>query len=457
MGQVKSLSKKAPMVMVAAIAVALLLDWDAFLSLTPVHWTALGLLVVLGLLSEYLSIPIVVGSNKGSHSITFLLLYASVFLFGPAATLVASIATYSIGEPFLRRKDPLRALFNVSQHSLGCALGGVAFVYLGGVNSPDRLVFNPLPFAAMVMTWSLTNLLVVAWAYTDRSSVRFWRVLTKMAGKWGGNLLYDLLVLPVAVIIAWGYAEFGMRGLFLTIFPLLLIRRSYLTNYQLQQANRSLLKALVKAIETRDPYTSGHSVRVADLASRVAHGLNLSNRAIEHIETAALLHDVGKIDIIYSDILKKKGSLSDKEMEIIKSHVDKGVELLRSLGSFPNDVIAAVRHHHERYDGSGYPDGIVAKDIPLGARIIKICDAVDAMLSDRPYRKALSLPDVREQLLLFAEREFDPVLVSVFFKAGLLEDHASTVRGDDVEFESLSPVPRGTPRRRPTTAPEPAG
>ena len=116
---------------------------------------------------------------------------------------------------------------------------------------------------------------------------------------------------------------------------------------------------------------------------------------IERIETAALLHDIGKIEAIYTEILKKPGDLSKEEREIIESHVTKGVELLTSLGSFPKEIIDAVRHHHEREDGKGYPDGIAGRQILLGARIIKVVDAIDAMLSDRPYRKALSIDELK--------------------------------------------------------------
>lgn len=110
---------------------------------------------------------------------------------------------------------------------------------------------------------------------------------------------------------------------------------------------------------------------------------------------------------------------------IIESHVTKGVEVLESLATFPHDVLAAVRGHHERVDGKGYPDRLRGEEIPLGARIIKVCDAIDAMLSDRPYRKALQLPQVREQLSTFVGIQFDQRIVEVVATSDLLEKHAT--------------------------------
>jgi len=114
---------------------------------------------------------------------------------------------------------------------------------------------------------------------------------------------------------------------------------------------------------------------------------------------------------------------------VIESHVTKGVELLTSLSSFPSEVVSAVRHHHEREDGKGYPDGLAGDAIPLGAKIIKVCDAIDAMLSDRPYRSALSLAQVKEQLITYAGIQFDPDVVRCVVASTVLEDHRHDVAG----------------------------
>ncbi len=195
----------------------------------------------------------------------------------------------------------------------------------------------------------------------------------------------------------------------------------------LQQANRDLLTALVKAIETRDPYTSGHSLRVASLAVRLADAMGVPLRKQKEVEMAALLHDIGKIETAYTEILSKPTGLTMKEREVIESHVLKGVAVLEQLSSFSREVVASVRGHHERVDGKGYPDGLKGDEIPLAARIIKVCDAIDAMLSDRSYRKALSLEQVREQLVIYSGIQFDPEVVKAASAGDVLETHQAEI------------------------------
>ena len=428
-------------VVVLATVVSAQLEWSHLLVFATSDWVGLSVFVLLGLLADYLSLPVVVGKSQSSQSIIFILLFACVIVLGPEAATLVALVNSLLAQVLFHRRGPTRSVFNVGQNTLATALGGLAFANLGGEPSSTDLIFSVVPFFAFGFTVIVTNLVAVSGAMALDQEIPFRDVFQRLLGKWGANALSDLLVAPLAVVIALVYVRLGAAGLAGAAFLLLWVRRSYFQSYQLQQANRDLLKALVKAIETRDPYTSGHSVRVASLAASTARAMNLSPKEIENIETAALLHDVGKIDAIYTDILQKPGSLSKEEMEIIKSHVDKGVELLTSLSSFGHDVIAAIKHHHERFDGSGYPDGIAGADIPLGARIIKMCDAVDAMLSDRPYRKALSIPDVRDQLLIFSDREFDPQLVSSFLAGDVLEAHKRDVQASLREAEDASAGP----------------
>jgi putative nucleotidyltransferase with HDIG domain len=163
--------------------------------------------------------------------------------------------------------------------------------------------------------------------------------------------LHDILIAPVALAVAFLYVQFGVAGILVVILPMLFIRHSYLTASRLRDANEDLLTALVKAIETRDPYTSGHSQRVSQLSRRIADELGLARRTAEKVETAALLHDIGKIESTYTEILSKPSSLSAEERAVIESHVIIGEQLLRDLSSMPEDVVLAVRHHHEREDG----------------------------------------------------------------------------------------------------------
>lgn len=419
-------------VVLLSLGALLLADWASLFTLPPEAWLGLLALITLGLLSESLSLTIKVGGNSGSSSITFLPLLACVLLFGPVPALALHVTTGTFGEVVIRRKLPIKAVFNIGQFALSTVLAGFAFTAVGGLPQAPELrggdfAFQFGPLIAFGFVFLLINHGSVSGAIAVSQRMTFRRAWGLLAGKSGTNLLYDLLVSPISLVIAFLYVDYGVPGFLILLLPLLFIRRAYLTTFQLQEANTNLLKALVKAIEVRDPYTSGHSQRVADLSRRIAEELGLSAHRVKLIETAALLHDIGKIDSIYLEILKKKGPLTAAERTVIESHVTRGVELLESFSSFPQEILGAVRHHHECVDGRGYPDGVAGEEIPIGGRIIKVSDAIDAMLSDRSYRKALSLPVVREQLIEFAGVQFDQTIVAVVSRSSLLDDHAQSV------------------------------
>jgi putative nucleotidyltransferase with HDIG domain len=190
-------------------------------------------------------------------------------------------------------------------------------------------------------------------------------------------------------------------------------RHVYGLYHQLQDSGQELLQVMVKAIEARDPYTSGHSVRVSRLSRTIAVELGLSAREVEQIETAALLHDVGKIYEEFAPLLRKEGRLTPEETALMQTHSVKSAELVGIITKFKGFIQESVRHHHERWDGEGYPTGLQGKSIPLGARIILISDTIDAMTTDRPYRKRLGLEVVISELQKCKGTQFDPDLVEV--------------------------------------------
>jgi putative nucleotidyltransferase with HDIG domain len=172
-------------------------------------------------------------------------------------------------------------------------------------------------------------------------------------------------------------------------------------------ANQELLQLMVAAIEARDPYTSGHSRRVARNARLIAQAIGLRDRQVERVAVAALLHDVGKIHEVFAPILSKPGRLTAEENAIMQTHPIKSEELVRTVSQL-NDVVAPIRHHHENWDGTGYPDGLVGENIPIASRIIMFADTIDAMTTDRPYRAALSEAQVRSEFVKLRGRQFDP-------------------------------------------------
>jgi putative nucleotidyltransferase with HDIG domain len=177
--------------------------------------------------------------------------------------------------------------------------------------------------------------------------------------------------------------------------------------------------SLSNAIEAKDPYTKGHSVRVAELCMRIAEVLNLSRQEKEHLRFAAILHDIGKIGI-GRNLLWKISGLDDDEVREIRDHPDMGVQILSPV-HFLRPVLPAIWHHHEKFDGSGYPHGLKGRGIPFKARIICVADAWDAMMSSRPYRPAFSKEAAIAELKRCSGVQFDPEIVEVFIERVLPE------------------------------------
>ena len=175
-----------------------------------------------------------------------------------------------------------------------------------------------------------------------------------------------------------------------------------------------MVDALTAALDAKNPYTCGHSGRVAELALMMALELEMSEAEKVRIHVGAHLHDIGKIGIPDS-ILDKPMKLTEAEMNLIKRHPIIGYQIICKAKAF-RPMADIVRHHHERFDGQGYPDGLCGLEISLGARIVAVADAVDAMLNSRPYRPALSIDEASQELIRCRGRQFDPDLVDIMLK-----------------------------------------
>lgn len=197
---------------------------------------------------------------------------------------------------------------------------------------------------------------------------------------------------------------------------------------QLRTRYVDTIEVLRKAVDARDIYTRGHSDRVSYYAVEIGKILNLSDAELELLRVSGIFHDVGKIGIS-DDILLKAGKLTDEEYDEIKKHPLKGAQILSALSTF-KEVIPIIKHHHERIDGKGYPFGLKGEEIPLYSRILSVADAFDAMMSDRHYRKKLTLDQAIEQLITGSGPQFDSIIVSKFI--GLLSNY------DKIAFESES-------------------
>lgn len=174
------------------------------------------------------------------------------------------------------------------------------------------------------------------------------------------------------------------------------------------------ITALAYAMEAKDKYTSGHSYRVAEMSLVIAQELGMDRSRIEKLRFAGVIHDIGKIGVKES-ILNKPAPLTPAEFDNVKSHPETGAHILAPVVD-DQEILKVVKHHHERYDGMGYPDGLPGEDIPLGARILAVADTYDAMTSDRPYRARVPIEETLEEIRQAAGSQFDPVVVEAFLR-----------------------------------------
>lgn len=390
-----------------------------FVSLTASTAAATSVVVLMlypGLNGEYLTAAAALGSiallsqllayagGSGSYvgTISFVPFLALASIAPNSATVLTTTLVVALGQLF-RPYAAIKRVFNVAQQVLAISVALLCYRAAGG--TPLLSAEAPyLPLLVLFAVFMVINNAAVTSAISLSSGQRF-------ADVWFSNmmqaLVYDLFAWPIIVGLVWVYSRFGVVGVFGLSLPLLGLRQIYKMNIDLQTSNHELLELMVAAIEARDPYTSGHSRRVSQNARTIAQIIGLKRSQVRRVEIAALLHDVGKIHEIFATILQKPGRLTAEENAIMQTHPIKSEELVRRVSQL-RDLVPAVRHHHENWDGTGYPDGLAGERIPLGARIIIFADTIDAMTSDRPYRKALDADAVRQELVKWRGRQFDP-------------------------------------------------
>lgn len=347
-------------------------------------------------------------------SVSFIPFLAAVFLFAPFWAMLLGGSVVFVVEALIRKKPWVKVVFNSSKEVLALGSASALYAMLGGQPSPEKFHFDPLAIVAGGLAYVAVNRTAVSYAVSLSESLSFRSAWSRISG---ASLIYDFLAVPVPAFLAYLYVQWQLAGVALLVIPLFIVRHIYSINQQLEQANRDLLELMVKNIEARDPYTSGHSQRVSQYARILAREAGISFRQVELIATAGLLHDVGKTYSEYAPLLLKEGRLTPEEKNLLQTHPVRSAELVGTISTLRGQVEEAVRHHHENFDGTGYPDGLAGQGIPIGARIIMIADTLDAMTTDRPYRKALPFERVVEEFRKYAAKQFDPHLVEVVIKS----------------------------------------
>ncbi len=430
MSRTRTLLLRSYVVALLVVAVLLLAHGQYGIEPGPRFWNAFGALVGLGILAEFLALPIGIGGVR--MSARFVPHLTAILLLGPSWAMVVAGVISLPTETLLQRKPLLKVAHNFAKDVVAVAVAGHIYVFAGGVPSLTTFYLNLPAFFAAVIPYFLILNGTTATAVTLDRGAELWEAWSRIVGR---DLPQDVLSASIAVLLAFLYIELEFWGLVLVLVPILFFRHELHQKLQLEQMNRDLLELMVKQIEGRDPYTSGHSLRVASYAKVLARALGLGAKDIEQIETAALLHDVGKIWLDqYDPILRKEGKLTEAERRIMQSHPVRSAELVATITSLRGNVVKCVKAHHESYDGSGYPDGLAGREIPMGARIIMVADTADAMMTDRPYRKALSYERVIEEFERCSGTQFDPEVVRAF-------RHSTAIRRLIEERQATAPLP----------------
>lgn len=343
---------------------------------------------------------------------------SAVFVGGPKLALLIVLTSTLFAEFFLRRRflkiDIMKYLavvsFNVMQLTIAVVLAGLLFQALGGQPPPYTKLVDIIRAEGVFLIFVIFNTAIVAGIVHFVRGVDYWRHLRTILRVQYVQLI-SLGILAILIAIVYSISPWYS---FLVLVPLFVVQISLREHLKLREQAKAAFEKIAAIIHARDSYTGQHSEEVAELAVKLAYALKLPQEEVERIEAAARVHDLGKI-AVPDAILLKPGPLDEKEWEIMKKHPVVSAEILEGLEIY-KDCIKIIRHEHEHWDGTGYPDGLKGEEIPLGARIIAVADVWHALLSDRPYRKAYTKEEAKKIMQDMAGKVLDPNLVELFLK-----------------------------------------
>lgn len=372
--------------------------------LPPISPWTIGVVLLLMILSEASPVSLPGG---GYATATAVLDLACLFTLGPLWTAWLDVTSTVLVQGLIMRKPLVRVVHNMAIFALTAFAAGFAFLVTGGLVGHLRFPADVPALLACGAVYFLCNSVFVSTVIGLTSGPSPWRIWQR---NFQQGLLHHLSFVSFGAIVAVVYGHAGAWGLLLFALPFLVARRSFGLYVEIRSDLKEFVRALSEVLEEVDPYTRHHSQRVAQYAVRLARGMKLSEAHIEEVEYAALVHDLGKIGPQHQHILQKPGSLSHEEQRTLRAHPAAGADIVARVRALRR-AAEIVRSHHERPDGQGYPFGLKAADVPIGARILNVSDAFDAMTSDRPYRRALSVDSALQELARGAGTQFDAAVV----------------------------------------------
>lgn len=378
------------------------------------------LLVIFSFLSAIAETFLILLPRVGAISVSFALGFSAILLTNPLSAAIIAAFGVAFRCPYVDGKgrvhifnSPIyKTIFNISQYLINVGMSGTVYVFVDNIIDIGFKFYNPIAGTAALVVYILLNTFFM-------SQLMSILLKEKMSQIWKssfyGMLVNIVLVSLLGIVLAFSYNSYGIGGLLLFFIPLLLARYTFKLYIDMRKNYFDTMNVLVRAIEASDPYTSGHSLRVSAYSEAIAKELGLPQSKIDLIKSAALLHDIGKIGID-KNILNKSGKLEKEEFETIKSHPEIGATIIADL-SYLSNISDIIRHHHERNDGKGYPDGLSHNSIPLETSILTIADSFDAMTTNRPYKHSLSLDDALNEIKVNAGTQFNPDIVDEAIKA----------------------------------------
>lgn len=360
-----------------------------------------GLFLFLALLTSWLRIKL---EPFGRITLIPLLVFLALQLASPSTALLLAAVSAIVGSRLVARNSWLRTLVEVGEEAICTFVGALVLWSQSSLQLVSQ--FPVLVFSLAVLLYATARILVTMLAAYAREGITMANFLPGAGGP-----IFAHAVFLGAVALGLTFLDRQLGFLAIPLATVALAESYYPAKLVSDQRGNlySSLTMIAHAIDLKDVYTGRHAREVADIAVRIARAMRLPEKDVSTIRIASLLHDIGKVGIS-GGIIRKPSRLTTDEESAMKQHPVIGAEIMQPVGLL-TDAAHLVRHHHEHYDGSGYPVGLTGEDIPLGSRIVLVADAFNAMVTDRPYRRARSKVEALKILKDHAGSQFDPIVV----------------------------------------------